>query len=97
MGRDVRDITATWPQSAREQPALDGWDQAGVQAREVTVHRDPAGRYVEQVRRALDDSGLASVDGPWDAGAADIVPIRIMMRLSGRMVPWGRDAAGWPR
>jgi hypothetical protein len=55
------------------------------------------GRYAGRVQRAVDDSGLASMDGPWDAGAADIVPIRIMMRLSGRTVPCGRDAAGWPR
>jgi hypothetical protein len=38
MSHHVQDVTATGPQPARGRPALDGWDRAGMEARETLIH-----------------------------------------------------------
>jgi hypothetical protein len=38
MSRHVQDITATGPQPRRGHPALEGWDRAGIEAREASIH-----------------------------------------------------------
>ena len=75
VGRHVQDITATCPQPGRGRPALDGWDRAGMEAREALVHpaaalhsdtiggRQPGVAAGSELARRLDAAALSLTCG----------------------------------
>lgn len=64
MSRDVQDITATWPQPGRGQPALDGWDQAGMRAREAMIH-PAAALHIDTIGGSQPGVAAANAPGVW--------------------------------
>ena len=75
MSRHVQDITATGPQPGRGRPALDGWDRAGMEAREALIHaaaalhgdtigaRQPGVAAGSELARRLDAAALSLTYG----------------------------------
>jgi hypothetical protein len=75
LSRHVQDITATGPQPARGRPALDGWDRAGMEAREALIHaaaalhgdtiggRQPGVAAGSELARRLDAAALSLTYG----------------------------------
>jgi hypothetical protein len=75
MSRHVQDITATGPQPRRGHPALDGWDRAGMEAREALIHaaaalhgdiigaRQPGVAAGSELARRLDAAALSLTYG----------------------------------
>jgi len=75
MSRHVQDITATGPQRGLRRPALDGWDRAGMEAREALIHaaaalhsdtiggRQPGVAAGSELARRLDDAALSLTYG----------------------------------
>ena len=75
LSRHVQDTTATGPQPARGHPALDGWDRAGMEAREALIHaaaalhgdtiggRQPRAAAGSELARRLDAAALSLTYG----------------------------------
>jgi len=75
LSRHVQDITATGPQPGRGRPALDGWDRAGMEAREALIHaaaalhgdtlgaRQPGMAAGSELARRLDAAALSLTYG----------------------------------
>ena len=75
MSRHVQDITATGPQPRRGRPVLDGWDRAGMEAREALIHaaaalhgdtiggRQPGVAAGSELARRLDAAALSLTYG----------------------------------
>jgi hypothetical protein len=75
LSRHVQDTTATGQQPARGHPALDGWDRAGMQAREALIHaaaalhsdtiggRQPRVAAGSELARRLDAAALSLTYG----------------------------------
>ena len=75
MSRHVQDITATGPRTGRGRPAPDGWDRAGMEAREALIHaaaalhgdtiggRQPGVAAGSELARRLDAAALSLTYG----------------------------------
>jgi hypothetical protein len=75
MSRHVQDITATGPQPKRGHPVLEGWDRAGLEAREALIHaaaalhgdtiggRQPGVAAGSELARRLDAAALSLAYG----------------------------------